>query len=65
MHLIMAPAVIAGLVAKLRTRKLEKSLVNDDKKPELALVIQSIQDKIKTSRGTSVEEKSQATSIAG
>lgn len=61
MHLIIAPAVIAGLVAKLRARKLQKDLTA---KPELSLMIQSIQDNIQTSGGISVEKESKATGVA-
>lgn len=61
MHLIIAPAVIAGLVTKLRARKLQKDLTT---KPELALMIQSIQDNIQTSGGISVEKESKATGVA-
>ena len=61
MHLIIAPAVIAGLVAKLRARKLQKDLTT---KPELSLMIQSIQDNIQTSGGISVEKESKAANVA-
>lgn len=64
MHLIMAPAVIAGLLAKLRIRKLQKDLTTVNEKPELALVIQSIQDNIQASGSISVEKESQTTKTA-
>lgn len=52
MHLIMAPIVISGLVAKLKARKLRRQLDHpSNKTPELTLFVESIQRNIQQSSG--------------
>lgn len=52
MHLIMAPIVISGLIAKLKTRKLSKQIQHPAiAKPELTLFVESIQKNIQKSSG--------------
>lgn len=52
MHLIMAPIVISGLIAKLKTRKLNRQIQHPAiSKPELTLFVESIQRNIEQSSG--------------
>jgi len=58
MHLIMAPVVISGLIAKLKTRKLQRqSIFPVNPTPELTVLVQSIQDNISQSSGGSTVDQ--------
>ena len=63
MHLLMAPIVISGLIAKLKTRKLNRQLQHPAiKTPELTVLVQSIQENIQRSSGSDhiEQDKTQA-----
>ena len=66
MHLLMAPIVISGLIAKLKTRKLNRELQHPAiKTPELTLLVQSIQENIQRSSGSNYieQDKKQAKTV--